>query len=417
MKKRKTTKKTKKSVNEIRDDRLDIKESDKTILVVEDDQDFAKLLFDMTREKGFKCLMAGDGEAGLQLAMQYIPSAIILDVGLPRVDGWTVMERLKNNPETRHIPVYFISGQDKKLEAMQMGAIGYLTKPVNLEELNSAFSKIEVTISKDIKKLLVVEDDENMRNSILELIGDNDVSITATGKGEEALKLIRKDDFDCVVLDLGLSDISGFDLLEKINEDNKISDIPIIIYTGKELTKKEDSALQKYAQSIIIKGAKSPDRLLDEVSLFLHRVESNLPDDKKSQVQIQYDREEIFKGKRVLIVDDDIRNIYAVSSILGDKDMVIITAENGRDALDALQKDPKVDLILMDIMMPEMDGYEAIGKIRQQKEFKNVPIIALTAKAMKGDRQKCIDAGANDYLSKPVDVDKLLSLLRVWLYK
>ena len=327
------------------------------------------------------------------------------------------MERLKNNPETRHIPVYFISGQDKKLEAMQMGAIGYLTKPVNLEELNSAFSKIEVTISKDIKKLLVVEDDENMRNSILELIGDNDVSITATGKGEEALKLIRKDDFDCVVLDLGLSDISGFDLLEKINQDNKISDIPIIIYTGKELTKKEDSALQKYAQSIIIKGAKSPDRLLDEVSLFLHRVESNLPDDKKSQVQIQYDREEIFKGKRVLIVDDDIRNIYAVSSILGDKDMVIITAENGRDALDALQKDPKVDLILMDIMMPEMDGYEAIGKIRQQKEFKNVPIIALTAKAMKGDRQKCIDAGANDYLSKPVDVDKLLSLLRVWLYK
>jgi CheY-like chemotaxis protein len=249
------------------------------------------------------------------------------------------------------------------------------------------------------------------------LIGDNDVTITATGKGEEALKLIRNDDFDCMVLDLGLSDISGFDLLEKINQDNKISDIPIIIYTGKDLTKKEDSVLRKYAKSIIIKGAKSPDRLLDEVSLFLHRVESNLPDDKKSRVQMEYDREEIFKDKKVLIVDDDIRNIYAVSSILGDKDMVIVTAENGKEALNALQKDPKVDLILMDIMMPEMDGYEAIGKIRQQKEFKNVPIIALTAKAMKGDRQKCIDAGANDYLSKPVDVDKLLSLLRVWLYK
>jgi CheY-like chemotaxis protein/GAF domain-containing protein/HAMP domain-containing protein len=413
----KTPKKTKKSVNEIRDDRLDMKEGDKSILVIEDDQKFAKLLFDMTRENGFKCLIAGDGEAGLQLAMQYIPSAIILDVGLPRADGWMVMERLKNNPETRHIPVYFISGQDKKMEAMQMGAIGYLIKPVNMEEINNAFSKIETIISKNIKKLLVVEDDETMRKSILELIGNNDVTITATGKGEEALKLIHKEDFDCMVLDLGLSDISGFDLLKKINDDKGICDIPIIVYTGKDLTKKEDSVLHKYAKSIIIKGAKSPDRLLDEVSLFLHRVESNLPNDKKSHVQMQYDREEIFKGKKILIVDDDIRNIYAISSILGEKDMEIVTAENGKDALNALQKNSKIDLILMDIMMPEMDGYEAIGKIRQQAELKNVPIIALTAKAMKGDRQKCIDAGANDYLSKPVDVDKLLSLLRVWLYK
>ena len=206
-----------------------------------------------------------------------------------------------------------------------------------------------------------------MRNSILELIGDNDVTITATGKGEEALKLIHNDDFDCMVLDLGLSDISGFDLLKKINDDKKISDIPIIIYTGQDLTKKEDSMLRKYAKSIIIKGAKSPDRLLDEVSLFLHRVESNLPDDKKSSVQMQYDREEIFKGKKVLVVDDDIRNIYAISTILGDKDMEIVTSENGKDALNTLKKNPKIDVILMDIMMPEMDGYEAMGKIRQQK--------------------------------------------------
>jgi CheY-like chemotaxis protein len=415
--KKKSLVKLEQSVSGIRDDRLDLKDNDNSILVVEDDRKFAKLLFDLTREKGFKCLLAEDGEAGLQMAVQYIPSAIILDVGLPRTDGWTVMERLKNNPETRHIPVYFISGQDKKMAAMQMGAIGYLTKPVDIEQINGAFSKIETTISKDIKKLLVVEDDETMRNSIMDLIGDKDVSIEATGKGEEALKLLRKDEFDCIVLDLGLSDISGFDLVKKISDDNKIHEIPIVIYTGKELTKKEDSQLLKYAKSIIIKGAKSPDRLVDEVSLFLHRVESNLPDEKKSELHLQHDKEEIFKDKKLLIVDDDIRNIYALSSILGEKDMEIITAENGKDALNVLEKEQNLDLILMDIMMPEMDGYEAMTKIRQKEEFKNVPIIALTAKAMKGDRQKCINAGANDYLSKPVDVDKLLSLLRVWLYK
>jgi CheY-like chemotaxis protein/putative methionine-R-sulfoxide reductase with GAF domain len=407
----------KKSVNDIRDDRLDIAQGDKSILIVEDDLKFAKLLFDLTREKGFKCLIAEDGEAGLQLAVQYIPSAIILDVGLPRMDGWTVMERLKDNTETRHIPVYFISGQDKKIDAMRMGAIGYLTKPVSTDDINNAFSKIEKTISKDIKKLLVVEDDETMRNSILELIGNKDVEITDTGKGEDALKFLHENDFDCMVLDLGLTDISGFDLLKKISTDSKISDIPIIIYTGKELTKEEDNALRKYAKSIIIKGAKSPDRLLDEVSLFLHRVESNLPDRQKDVIKIHTDGEEIFKGKKVLVVDDDVRNIYAISTILGEKEIEIATAENGKEALEILNKDPKINLVLMDIMMPEMDGYEAMSAIRKQKEFKDLPIIAITAKAMKGDRQKCIHAGANDYLSKPVDVDKLLSLLHVWLHK
>ncbi len=401
----------------IRDDRLDLNEYDKSILIIEDDRDFAKLLFDLTREKEFKCLIADDGEAGLQMAMQYMPSAIILDVGLPRVDGWTVMERLKNNPETRHIPVYFISAMDKKLEAMQMGAIGYLTKPVDIEQLDDAFSKIKSIISKDIKKLLVVEDDEVMRNSIMDLIEDKDVSIIATGKGEEALKILHEEDIDCVILDLGLSDISGFDLVQKISTDKKVSDVPIIIYTGKELSKKEDSLLRKYAKSVIIKGAKSPDRLMDEVSLFLHRIESNLPDDKKSPIQLHHTKEDIFNGKKILIVDDDVRNIYALASILGDEDMEIVSAENGKDALNILQENSSIDLVLMDIMMPEMDGYEAMEKIRKHNKYKNIPIIALTAKAMKGDRQKCINAGANDYLSKPVDVDKLLSLLRVWLYK
>jgi CheY-like chemotaxis protein/signal transduction histidine kinase len=410
-------KKEKKGVEEIRDDRQDITAGDKSILIVEDDLKFAKILFDFTREKGFKCLIACDGEAGLQMATQYLPSAVILDVGLPRMDGWTVMERLKDNAETRHIPVYFISGQDKKMEAMKMGAIGYLTKPVNAEDINSVFSKIEDTISKDIRKLLVVEDDETMRNSILELIGNGDVTITATGKGEDALKFLHKDDFDCMVLDLGLSDISGFDLLKKISADKKISDIPIIIYTGKELTKKEETGLRKYAKSIIVKGAKSPDRLLDEVSLFLHRVESDLPEEQQTILKMQHDKEEVFKDKKILIADDDVRNIFALSSILEEKEIQLVPAENGIEAVEALKKDPKIDLVLMDIMMPEMDGYEAMREIRKQKQFKKLPIIALTAKAMKGDRQKCIAAGANDYLSKPVDVEKLLSLLRVWLYK
>jgi CheY-like chemotaxis protein/HAMP domain-containing protein len=407
----------KKKVNEIRDDRNDLNEDDKTILVIEDDGNFAKILFEYTREKGFKCLIAEDGEAGLQLANQYKPSAIILDVGLPRIDGWTVMERLKNDVDTRHIPVFFISGHDRKMTAMKMGAIGFLTKPVSMEGLEFAYSKIDKTISKDLKKLLIVEDDETMRESMLELIGNGDVSVATADSGEKALKLLKSNDFDCMILDLGLSDISGFELLEKINKNDKIDEIPIIVYTGKELTKKEESGLRKHAESIIIKGAKSPDRLLDEVSLFLHRVETNLPEEKQAKTNIVHDKSEVYKDKKILLVDDDIRNIFALSSILEEKEMQIIVAENGHEALSALEKNKDVDLVLMDIMMPEMDGYEAMQRIRKQNKFSKLPIIALTAKAMKGDRQKCIDAGANDYLSKPIDVEKMLSLLHVWLYK
>jgi CheY-like chemotaxis protein/signal transduction histidine kinase/HAMP domain-containing protein len=416
-KKKTVTKEIKKEVSQIRDDRLDVTEESNSILVVEDDPNFAKILFDLTREKGFKCLIAEDGEAGLQLANQYKPSAIMLDVGLPRIDGWTVMARLKKNPDTRHIPVYFVSAYDKKLDAMKMGAIGYLTKPVSMEKLNSAFTKIENIISKDIKKLLVVEDDKTMRDSILELIGNGDVSITAIGEGKEAYKLLQSKDFDCMVLDLGLSDISGFDLLEKIKGDKKISDIPIIIYTGKELTKKEETKLRKHSESIIVKGAKSPDRLLDEVSLFLHRVESKLPKEKQEKIRILHEDEDIFENKKILLVDDDVRNIFALSSVLEEKDIKIESAENGKEALEALKNNPDIDLVLMDIMMPEMDGYEAMKEIRKQRQYSKLPIIALTAKAMKGDRQKCIAAGANDYLAKPVNIEKLLSLLQVWLYK
>ena len=410
-------KKLTRKVSEIRDDRHDIQKSDRAVLIVEDDANFAKVLFDYTRERGYKCLCAEDGEAGLQLANQYLPRAILLDVGLPRIDGWTVMERLKNNPETRHIPVYFISGEDKKMTAMNMGAIGFLTKPVSVEDLNGAFGKIEKTISREIKKLLLVEDDPTMRDSIMQLIGNGDISITASGKGNEAYKMLGKEEYDCMILDLGLSDISGFDLIEKINNDSKICDVPIIVYTGRELSKKEETKLLKHADSIIIKGVKSPERLLDEVSLFLHRVEKEEVREIPIPINLPEDKSEIFRGKKVLIVDDDVRNIFALSSVLEEKEMVISVAENGKEALAVLKQEDDLDMVLMDIMMPEMDGYEAMENIRKTKTQTQLPIIALTAKAMKGDRQKCIESGANDYLSKPVDVEKLLSLLQVWLHR
>nr|ABD75783.1 putative signal transduction histidine kinase [uncultured bacterium] len=404
-------------VEAIRDDRHEETSlTDKFLLIIEDDPKFAKILFDLAREKGFKGLIAGDGAAGLQLADQYSPVAIILDIGLPGMDGWAVMEKLKKNPDTRHIPVHFMSAQDTPLEAMKMGAIGYLTKPVTLDILNDAFNTIEETISQTIKKLLVVEDDDTMRASMLELLNGEDVDITPAATGEKAYHLLQSERFDCMVLDLGLTDISGFGLLEKIKADATMSHIPIIVYTGKDLTKEEETKLKQHAESIIIKGVKSPERLLDEVTLFLHRIESDLPEAQQKKLRMLHDKEMVLTDKTILMVDDDIRNVFALSSVLEEKGMTIVIGENGKEALELLKNNPGIDLVLMDIMMPEMDGYEATRQIRKQTQFSKLPIIALTAKAMKGDRQKCIDAGANDYLSKPIDIDKLLSLLRVWLY-
>jgi CheY-like chemotaxis protein/signal transduction histidine kinase/HAMP domain-containing protein len=406
-----------KLVNEIRDDRLNIKENDRSMLIVEDDANFAKLLFVIAREKGFKCLLAEDGEAGLQLANQYKPSAMILDVGLPRMNGWTVMGHLKNNPATRYIPVYFISGHDTRMKALQMGAIGFLGKPVTLDGLNHAFDRINKMLSREIKKLLIVEDDKTMCDNIVELIGNSDVLVTTTSKGKEAMQLLSQDDFDCMVLDLGLADISGFDLIEKIHGYENISDLPIIIYTGKDLNKKEESRLRKHADSIIIKGVKSTDRLLDEVSLFLHRGDHDHHQQKREKVKAKLSEEKIFSGKKILLIDDDARNIFALSSVLEEQDIEVLDAENGLDALKLLEQQDHIDLILMDIMMPELDGYETIRRIRKFTKYAQIPIIALTAKAMKGDRQKCIESGASDYLSKPVDMEKLMSLLHVWLHR
>ncbi len=404
-------------IDAIRDDRHDTTSpTDKFLLIIEDDPKFAKILFDLAREKGFKGLIAGDGAAGLQLAYQYKPSAIILDIGLPGMDGWTVMEKLKQNPDTRHIPVHFISASDQALEAMKMGAVGYLTKPVTIDELHEAFKTLEASLTKTIKKLLVVEDDEATRNSILELLSGSDVDITTAETGEEAYNLLNSEEFDCMVLDLGLADISGFDILEKIKDDVMLSHLPIIVYTAKELTKDEEKRLKKYAESIVIKGAKSQERLLDEVTLFLHRVEADLPEAQRKKLRRIHNQEEVLNGKTILMVDDDMRNVFALSSVLEEKGMTVLISENGKEALELLNTHPNIDLVLMDIMMPEMNGYETMQEIRKQPKLSKLPIIALTAKAMKGDRQRCIDAGANDYLAKPVDTDKLLSLFRVWLY-
>ena len=399
------------------DDRNTIKAGDKFILVIEDDPTFLKIMFDLSTLRGFKCLLATDGETGLYFADMFNPGAIILDISLPGIDGFEVMERLKVNPQTRHIPVHFLSSNDKTQNAMRMGAIGYMVKPVSLDMLNQAFTKIEETISKSVKRLLVVDDEEITRKSIVGLVEGKDVLIVAVESGEEAIARLKTEDFDCIVLDLGLREMSGFDVLEMIRNDKRLSKIPIIVYTGKELTRIEELMLRKLSDSIIIKGARSPERLLAETTLFLHRIEANMPKAKRILLNISGDNEAIFREKKILVVDDDMRNVFAISAVLEDKELTIIAAKNGKEGLDKLFKNPDVDLVLMDIMMPEMDGYDTMQEIRKDKRFTRLPIIALTAKAMKDDRQKCIDAGANDYLTKPFDQDKLISMVRVWLYR
>lgn len=401
----------------ISDDRQKMGEGEKLLLIIEDDLNFSSALRDLAHEKGFTCLIAEDGKKGLHFADYYKPSAIILDIGLPDMDGWEVMERIKESPRTRHIPVHFITASDKPIDAMKMGAIGYLTKPVTAESLNDAFEKIEDNISKTVKKLLIVEDDDTERNSIVEFIGNGDVSTVAVASGEEAYKLLKNEQFDCMVLDLKLADMTGFDLLAKIRQEEAVPRLPIIVYTGKELSENEELELSKYTESIIIKGAKSPERLLAETTLFLHRVEANLPKERQRMLRMVHDKESVLDGKKILIVDDDMRNVFAITSVLEEKGSTVIVGKNGKDGLEKLARNEDVDLVLMDIMMPEMNGYEAMREIRAQEKYRELPIIALTAKAMKGDKGKCIKAGASEYLAKPVDIEKMLSLLRVWLYR
>ncbi len=398
------------------DDRDKLSDTDKVLLIVEDDPKFAKIVGDFAHRKGFKCLIAGDGETGLQLVKTRPPNGIILDLKLPRMSGWQVLETLKGNPDTRHIPVHIMSVDDETLDAFKKGAIGYLTKPVSQEDLESTFLKIELFISNEIKSLLLVEDDEKLRFSVKKLLGGSDIKITETSMGRTALELLRSQHFDCMILDLTLPDMSGFELLNKLNDDETIPKCPIIVYTGKALSEAETQELMKYADSVIVKGVKSPERLLDETALFLHRVVADMPEDKQRAIKQLYDKETQLSGKKILIVDDDARNSFALSKLLADKGLKVHIAQNGQKALEMLEKN-EVDLVLMDIMMPVMDGYETIKRIRLQPKFRNLPILALTAKAMKGDREKCIAAGASDYLTKPIDPDRLFSMLRVWLYQ
>jgi tubulin-specific chaperone A len=400
----------------IRDDREKLNPGDKVLLVIEDDYKSAKLMRDFSREHGFKCIVAENGETGLYFAEYYLPSAIILDIGLPGIDGWTVMERLKNNSSLSHIPVHFMSAGEGTMDAMRMGAIGFLSKPISIAKVDETFANIENIIAKPIKNLLIVEDDPIQSESMKELIGNGDVVTTIVSTGNEAYQRLSEDLFDCMVLDLGLEDMSGFELLEKINKNQSLSRIPVIVYTGRELSEKEDKQLRRYTESIIIKGAKSPERLLEESALFLHRVESNLPRDKQKILKMVHAKETVLGEKTILVADDDIRNVFALSSILEEKGMTVLVARDGVEALEKIKKHEEINIVLMDIMMPNMDGYEAIKKIRKDVRNKKLPIIALTAKAMKGDRNKCIDAGANDYLAKPVDTDKLVAMLRIWLY-
>jgi CheY-like chemotaxis protein len=401
----------------ILDDRNDILAGDLSALIVEDDISFASILLDLARDKGFKGLVATNGTIALALARKYKPSAITLDIRLPDRDGWTVLDRLKHDPETRHIPVHIISVEEERQRALQQGAVNHVQKPATHEDLGKAFDDMRDFTERRIRKLLVVEDDDVQRMSVVELIGNGDVKTTAVATGEEALNILRDERFDCMVLDLKLPDMSGFELIEKLQTDLGRYDLPIIIYTGKELTRKEELHLKKVADAIIVKEASSPERLLAETALFLHRVEANLPEPKRRMLEKFHRSDPVLAGRKVLVVDDDVRNIFALTSALESHHMEVVHAENGQEGIDLLKSTPDIEAVLMDIMMPEMDGYEAIAEIRKMKKFKHLPIIALTAKAMKADRDHCLQVGASDYISKPLDIDQLLSLLRVWLYR
>jgi CheY-like chemotaxis protein/signal transduction histidine kinase/HAMP domain-containing protein len=399
------------------DDRGSLEASDASVLIIEDDPVFAEMLMDLCRRKGCKVLFAPTGEQGLALVANHRPKGIFLDIRLPGCDGWSVLESLKGNPETRHIPVHIISVEGDDRSALERGAVGILCKPVAKEEIEQALGKLEDMFNRAMKELLVVEDDKTLRQAIITLVGNGDVHSDEAGSAAEALEAVRSKRYDCVILDLGLPDMKGIDLL-KLFEKEKGGDLPpVIVYTGKELTHEQADELRPYSESIIIKGVCSQERLLDEASLFLHREVSKLPESKRKLITNLLDCDVIFKDKKILIVDDDLRNVFALSKLLEDKGIITFKAENGEKALTLLDSKAGIDVVLIDMMMPVMDGYETMKRIRAKERFRNLPLIALTAKAMSQDRVRCIEAGASDYLPKPVDMMRLFSMLRVWLYR
>jgi signal transduction histidine kinase/DNA-binding response OmpR family regulator/CHASE3 domain sensor protein len=404
------------------DDRESATPGGRTILVVEDDLAFAVILRDLAREMGFKCILTHRANDGVTAAARFLPSAVLLDVNLPDHSGLGVLDQLKHDPRTRHIPVHVISVTDYKREAMELGAIGFALKPARREQLIEALKRMEAKFAQNVRHVLVVEDDQRQRESICQLLATDDVRLTAVASAGDALEELRQKTFDCMVMDLNLPDLSGYDLLEKMARQEDVAFPPVIVYTGRSLSPDEEQRLRRFSKSIIIKDARSPERLLDEVTLFLHQVEAKLPAARQQMLRAVRDREIALDGRRILIVEDDVRNIFALSSVLEPKGVQLSIARNGREALEALGAAPQppgraIDLVLMDIMMPEMDGLTAMREIRRRPEWRNLPIIALTAKAMKDDQEKSLAAGANDYIAKPLDVEKLLSLVRVWMPK
>jgi CheY-like chemotaxis protein len=408
------------SVVRVVDDREKVSPGDRSVLIIEDDVRFAGVLQDLAHERNFTCMVATTAAEGLQLASERRPGAVLLDIHLPDESGLSVLEKLKHNPATRHIPVHAVSVDDHGQRALEMGAVGYALKPVKREELVEAFRRLEHRLDQPLRRVLLVDDSETQRESLRHLLESEHVQVMAVGTAGEALVELERWRFDCMVLDLGLPDLSGYQLLERMAERHEFSSPPVIVYTGRTLDPQQELRLRRYSHAVVIKGARSPERLLDEVTLFLHRVESTLPGDQQRMLREVRSRESVFDGRTILLAEDDVRNIFALSSAIEPRGAKLRIARNGREALQAVAEadGPRgIDLVLMDVMMPEMDGLEATREIRKLPGCGKLPIIALTAKAMPEDRQKCLDAGANDYIAKPIDLEQLLSLLRVWIPK
>jgi signal transduction histidine kinase/DNA-binding response OmpR family regulator len=404
----------------VEDDRTSIESSDRSILVIEDDESFAGIVRDLAREQRFKCLVATTAREGIALAERFVPSAVVLDILLPDGSGLAVLEQLKRQPTTRHIPVHVLSVADHARQAYELGAIGYAVKPIMREQLITAFQRLEQTLERGVRRVLVVEDDAAQQEAIAALLAMGNVEVVPAASGAEALERLKQTTFDAVILDLKLPDTSGYDVLDRMAAGEAFSFPPVIIYTGRALSRDEEQRLRRYAGSIIIKGARSPERLLDEVTLFLHKVEKELPPEKQRILREVRSRTTVLEGRCVLVVDDDVRSVFALSSAFKSTGATVRIARDGREALailDGATNEAPIDLVLMDVMMPEMDGLTATREIRTREGLQKLPIIALTAKAMPDDREKCLQAGANDYIAKPIDLDKLISLVCVWMPK
>ncbi|HEX9327320.1 MAG TPA: response regulator, partial [Reyranella sp.] len=399
------------------DDRHTIQPGDRTLLIVEDDPNYAGILVDAAHGADLKAVVTARGAEALDLALQYKPVAMSLDIFLPDMLGWNVLSQFKRTLETRHIPVQILSMDEDRQQGLARGAFSYLNKPTTSEGLNAALARINDYVRPRKKKLLIAEDNEAERFGVSELLSHPDIEIATVDSGRGALDKLRSERFDCMVLDLRLPDLSGFEVLEEIQHDTALADLPVVVFTGRDLSPEEDAKLHTMARSIVVKGAASPERLFDETALFLHQVAEDLPEDKKRMLERLHSSDEMLAGRTVLVVDDDTRNIFALSSALERRGMRVLTATTGREAVSILERSPEVAIVLMDIMMPEMDGYETIALIRGNPALRRLPIVALTAKAMKGDREKCLEAGASDYLAKPVNTEQLFSALRLWLHR